>query len=153
MSESEANRLITHLLDLRETWETRHAMPLPVMSASATPTATPGYYFHEFTVYRVQKSHSGKVYAKELRVKQEAEKKETPTRGVRIIEPAMLEYVYVPGAVYRHEPSMRMKVERMQSMGQDWGTCVVCTKHLMTEGAKDEGIHEWCEEKVRKDHE
>lgn len=103
-------------------------------AATPAPVLEPGFYLHDGTIYRVQKSRtSGNLYALML-VVDEDEHKGT--------------FEYAPGATRRLAESDRLTAERAAELGQHYGLCVICGATLTDPDSVSRGIGPVCIRKV-----
>ena len=113
--------------------------PLPQRKEKVTVTE-PGMYRIAATgvVYLVERSrkHTDRLYAKKL----------LPTYiGKKLHK---LQFEYMPGAIYRLEPSDRMTPAEVAELGKLTGHCWVCSKKLTVKKSIDAGIGPVCAKKV-----
>ena len=129
-------------------WTTRHVGECPAPKAAREPvTIEDGMYRTEDgSIYKVQHAvhGSGNQYAKHLVVVSEPIRDEAGT----IIEPAVIEFVYAPGAVTRLTPDQRMTLDEAKHFGALYGTCVRCGRTLTREDSIERMMGPVCATKI-----
>ncbi|MGW9069240.1 DUF6011 domain-containing protein [Streptomyces yangpuensis] len=128
-------------------WVVQHAADQCPATAAEEPAETPaapeapapapvteeGMYRHDETVYRVMRSESGNLYAKEF----------TPgTDG------GGASLVYAPGAIRHLSAADRLTVEEAAEISRSLKACVVCARRLTSPKSVAQGVGPVCRKRV-----
>lgn len=105
----------------------RRPEPKPERKSNGGGITEDGIYLHGETVYKVQFSQQGRLYAKEL-----------------VIEDGRGRFEYASGMVYKLTPDERMTLEQAKEFGALYGTCCNCGRTLTNEDSIEAGIGPIC---------